>query len=119
MGYFERELSKRFKKVTFIFLSNRMTSVYVTRIYLYSIRMSLVCTRVSFVYHSYVIVCYPYVTRMWFCHESDICPNLFKNVNFLTRPLRRKCFQEEINSTEAYSVPSQTPKIIFTKTIDT
>ena len=65
MGYFERELSKRFKKVTFIFLSNRMSSVYVTRMYLYSIHMSLVCTRVSFLYHSYVIVCYPYVTRMY------------------------------------------------------
>ena len=82
MGYFERELSKRFKKVTFIFLSNRMSSVYVTRMYLYSIHMSLVCTRVSFLYHSYVIVCYPYVTRMYsyvicmslICtHMSSLC----------------------------------------------
>ena len=112
----------------------------IIRIYLYSIRMSLVCTRMSSVYHSYVIVCHPYVTRMysmssvchsyalichpyvtrmWFYHESDICPNLFKNVNFLRRPLPRKRFQEEINSTEAYSVPGQTSKIIFTKTINT
>ena len=82
MGYFERELSKRFKKVTFIFLSNRMSSVYVTRMYLHSIHMSLVCTRVSFLYHSYVIVCYPYVTRMYsyvicmslICtHMSSVC----------------------------------------------
>ena len=36
---------------------------------------------------------------------------------FLTRPLRSKYFQGEINSTEAYSKPDQTSKIIFT-TID-
>ena len=31
----------------------------------YVIRMSLVCTRVSFVSHSYVLVCHPCVTRMY------------------------------------------------------
>ena len=92
---------------------------YVTCMYSYVIRMSLVCTHMSSVCHSYALICHPYVTRMWFYHESDICPNLFKNVNFLTRPLRRKRLQAEINSTEAYSVPGQTPKIIFTKTINT
>ena len=77
--------------------------------------MSLVCTHMSSVCHSYALICHPYVTRMWFYHESDICPNLFKNVNFLRRPLPRKRFQEEINSTEAYSVPGQTPKIFLLK----
>ena len=81
IGYFEKGLSKRFKKVNFIFLSNRVSSVchshvlvchaYVTRMYSYVVRMSLVCTRMSSVCtrmscvcHSYVLVCRPYVTRM-------------------------------------------------------
>ena len=85
-GYFERELSKRFKKVNFILLSNRMSSVcyshapvchaYVTRMYSFVIRMALVChsyviichlyvTRMSSVYHSHVLVCHPYVTHMY------------------------------------------------------
>ena len=80
IGYFERGLSKSLKKFTF--LSNRMSSAchshvpvcdaYVTRIYSYVIRMSLVCTRMSSichlhvpVCHSYVLVCHPYVTRMY------------------------------------------------------
>ena len=81
--YFERELSKSFKKDNFIFLSNRMSFVchsyvlvchpYVTRMYSYVFRMSLVCTRMSSVCHSYthsyVLVCHPCVTRMWFYHE--------------------------------------------------
>ena len=55
--------------------SNRMSSVchsyvlvchpYVTRMYLYAIRMLLVCTRMSSVCHSYVIVCHSYVTRIY------------------------------------------------------
>ena len=84
--YFQRRLSKRFEKVNFIFLSNRMSSVChshvlvcharATRMYSYVIRMSLVChpyvthmysyvTRISSVCHSYVLVCHPYVTRMY------------------------------------------------------
>ena len=63
IGYFERGLSKRFKKVNFIFLSNHMLSD-VTRMYLYVMRMSLVCTCKSFVCHSYALVCHPYVTRI-------------------------------------------------------
>ena len=39
----------------------------------------------------------------------------FLKCSFLIRPLRRKYFQGEINSTEAYSEPDQTSKIIFTK----
>ena len=45
-------------------------SLVCTRMYSYVIRMSLVC-------HSYVLVCYPYVTRMWFYHEP------IKKVKFL------------------------------------
>ena len=85
IGYFERGLSKRFKKVNFIFLSNCVSSVcyshvrvchaYVTRMYSHVIRMSLVCTlchpyvtritRMLSVCHSYVLLCHPYVTRMY------------------------------------------------------
>ena len=39
--------------------------LYVTRMYPYVIRMSLVSTRMSSVWHSYVVVCHPYVTRMY------------------------------------------------------
>ena len=53
-------LSKSFKKVNFIFLPNRMSSVCD----LHVIRMLLVCSRMSFICHSYVLVCHPYVTRM-------------------------------------------------------
>ena len=38
---------------------------YVTCMYSYVIRMSLVCTRISFICHSYVLVCHLYVTRMY------------------------------------------------------
>ena len=75
IGYFERGLSKRFKKVNFIFLSNRMSLActcilcvcywYVPGMYSYVIRMSLVCTRMSTVCYSYVLICHPYVTRMY------------------------------------------------------
>ena len=79
---FWKRIIKKFKKVNFTFLSNRMSSAchshvpvcdaYVTRIYSYVIRMSLVCTRMSSichlhvpVCHSYVLACHPYVTRMY------------------------------------------------------
>ena len=45
---------------------------YVPRMYSYAIHMSLVCTRMSSVFlsyvpvcHSYVLVCHPYVTRIY------------------------------------------------------
>ena len=50
--------------------------------YLYVIRMSLVCTLMSSVSHSYVLVCHPYLTRMYsyvirmslICtHMSSVC----------------------------------------------
>ena len=41
----------------------RMSSVCLT--YLHVIRMSLVCTRMSSVCHSYILICHPYVTRMY------------------------------------------------------
>ena len=86
--YFERKLSKSLKKDNFIFLLNLMSSAchsnvirmschsYVIRMYSYITPMSLVCTRMPFVCHSYIIrtspvchlyvlVCYPYVTRMY------------------------------------------------------
>ena len=37
---------------------------YVTHMYSYLIRMSLVYTRMSSVCHWYVLVCHPYVTRI-------------------------------------------------------
>ena len=42
IGYFERGLSKMFKKVNFIFLSNRM----------HVMRMPLVCTHMTFECHT-------------------------------------------------------------------
>ena len=86
-----RGLSKRFKKVNFIFLSNRMSSVrhshvpichayvtrihsYVIRMYSFVIRMSLVRTRMSSVCHSYVVLPWVVVhgktTHEW--HMDDI-----------------------------------------------
>ena len=38
--------------------------LYAIRMYSYVIRVSLVCTRMSYVCHSYVLVCHPYVTRI-------------------------------------------------------
>ena len=55
--YLERELSKSFKKINFVFLLNRISSVC----HWYVIWMSLVCT----VCHLYVLVCHPYVTLMY------------------------------------------------------
>ena len=64
MRYFESEFIKSFKKVNVIFLWNRMSSVchsyvlvfhpYVTCLYSYVIRISLLCTRMSSVRHLYV-----------------------------------------------------------------
>ena len=62
IGYFEKKLSKRFKKVNFFRTASHM---YVTHIYLYVMRMSLVCTCMSFVRHLYVLVYHLYVTRMY------------------------------------------------------
>ena len=45
--------------------------LHVTAIYLYIIRLSLVCTRMSGVCHTYVLVCHPYVISMRFCHEMS------------------------------------------------
>ena len=53
---------------------------------LYVIRMSLLCTRMSFVCHSYmfvnylcVLVCYSYITRMSFvCHSYVVLPSTNK-----------------------------------------
>ena len=70
------------KKVNFIFLSNRMSSVchsyvismslvllvchpYITRMCSYDIRMALACTRISSVCLSYVLVCQSSVVLPW------------------------------------------------------
>ena len=59
------------------FLCTRMSCIYhlhvlvcypyVTRIYSYTVRMSLACTRMSSVCHSCVLACHPYVTPMYSC----------------------------------------------------
>ena len=48
--------------------------------YSYVIRMSLVCTRMSSVYHSYVLVCHPCVTRMYSCviRMSLVCTHVIR-----------------------------------------
>ena len=63
--------------------------LYITRLYSYVICMSLVCTRMSSICHSYVFVCHPYVTRIYsyvtrislvctcmsaVCHSSVVVP---------------------------------------------
>ena len=95
--YFEWGLSKSFKKLNFIFLSNRILSVCHSyalachRISLVCTRMPSVCTRMSAVCHSYVLVCtcmslvctsmsfvspsYSYVIRISLVctHMSSVC----------------------------------------------
>ena len=64
----KRIISKSFRKLNFIFLSNSMLSVchsYVIRMSLVCTRMSFVCTCMSSICHSYVLVYHPYVTRMY------------------------------------------------------
>ena len=50
------------------FVCTRMSSVFhsyiVTRMCSFVIHMSFICTGMSSVCHSYVLVCHPYVTRM-------------------------------------------------------
>ena len=48
---------------------------HVTRMYSHVIRISLVCTRMSFICHLYVLVSDPYVTRMYshVIHMSLVC----------------------------------------------
>ena len=52
--------------------------LYITRIYLHVIDMSLVCTRMPSICHSYVLVCRPYVTRMhsYIIRMSLVCPRM-------------------------------------------
>ena len=85
IGYFERRLSKRFK-ISVCHSHVPVCHAYVTRMYSYVICMSvvctrmspvcysyvlvvicmsLVCTRMSSVSHSYVLEYHPYVTRMY------------------------------------------------------
>ena len=86
-GYFERGLSNKFKEVNFIFLSNCMPSVchshvpvchsYVTRMYSYVIRMSLVCPRMSSLWHSYVVL--PWTISFYQLHCYLIFSETYKD----------------------------------------
>ena len=51
---------------------------YVNRMYSYIIRMSLVCTRISFICQSSVFVCHSYVTRMYsyVIRMSHVCTRM-------------------------------------------
>ena len=60
----KEDYQKGFKKLT-LFFFRTACHLYVTRVYLYVIRMPLVRTRMSFVCHLYALVCHPYVTRMY------------------------------------------------------
>ena len=46
------------------------------------IRMSLVCTHMSSLCHSYVLLCHPYAIRMWFYQEPilDVKSRRRKNI---------------------------------------
>ena len=55
--------------------------------YSYVIRMSLVCTRMSSVSHSYVFVCHPYVIRMWFYREPFSNTSVDGKVAIFNRPI--------------------------------
>ena len=111
IGYFQRRLSKRFEKVNFIFLSNRMSSVChshvlvcharATRMYSYVIRMSLICTRMSLVYHPYVTRMYLYVIRMSlvcirmssvFIRMSSVCHSYVIRMWFYHEAVRPEIF---------------------------
>ena len=56
------------------------THPYVTCMYSYVIRMSLVCTRMSPVFHSYILVYHPYVTHLWFYHEPFPIKHILKTI---------------------------------------
>ena len=48
----------------------------------YVTRMSLVCTNMPSVRHSYVLVCHAYVTRLWFYYEvSKIASSDFNELH--------------------------------------
>ena len=60
----KEDYQKGFKKLTLFFIRNSC-HLCVTRMYVYFVRMSLVCTRMSFLCHSYVLECRSYVTCMY------------------------------------------------------
>ena len=74
-SFLKEDYLKASKRLT-VFLSDYMSSVfhsyvlvchpYVTRMYSYAIRRSLVCTRMISVCHSYVLSYHSYVIRLWF-----------------------------------------------------
>ena len=67
---------------------------YATRMYLYAILISLVCTHMSSVCHSYVLVwhlyvtrMYPYITRLWFYHGPKDLKKLSQFIRHETKAL--------------------------------
>ena len=94
---------------------------YVTGMCSYDIRMSLVCTRMSFVCHSYVLVRHsyvthmysfiirlslvctrisPYDTRMWFYHEpkkKDVFVIFLYQETKNSNLFDKNCTQENVN----------------------
>ena len=73
-------------RMPFVFHSSALLChPYVTRMYSYAIRMSVVSIRMSSVCHSHVLVCHSYVTRStamsFVCHSYVVLPwmNLFRN----------------------------------------
>ena len=56
--------------------------LYFTYMCAWAIRMSVVCTRISSVYHSYVLACHPYVTRCGFTmNRRDTINEIFHGGN--------------------------------------
>ena len=52
-------------KISYVIRMTFACHLYVTRMYSYVICRSLICNRVSSVYHSYVLACHLYATRMY------------------------------------------------------
>ena len=66
--------------------------LHVTRMFWYVIRMSLVCTRMSPLWNSYVLVCHAFVTRLWFYHEPCIMlPSKLENLSRCCTKLIHVC----------------------------
>ena len=72
-----KDYQKALKKLT-IFFFRTACRLYVTCMYSYVIRMSLVCTCMSSICHFYVFACHLFVTRMYsyVIHVSLVCTRM-------------------------------------------
>ena len=64
--------------IRMLFLCTRLSFIchsYVIVCHLYAIRMSVECARRSFACHSNMLVCHSYVTCLWFYHEPYTIPS--------------------------------------------